>query len=239
MICNSSIFPSFSHRGRTSTCFFLLAVLLLVPNMVAAQPIDALEVAQRLQNTYENAANVVADFRQTTAMKFSPRVREGSGTMIFSKPGRMRWDYQTPDYQVLISDGETISMYFAKSRQMIISNAREYLQSDVTYSFFAGTGDIVQDFDVVAPDFANTAQDSYLIKLTPKTAHPYVSSIHAWVSHDTFLIKHLQIVDHFDTVTDLFFDNIKINTDHYTGRKITDELFHFTPPADTEIIEQH
>ncbi|MGB6290537.1 MAG: outer membrane lipoprotein carrier protein LolA, partial [Desulfobulbales bacterium] len=177
---------------------------------------------------------------QTTAMKFSSRVRQGSGTMIFRKPGRMRWDYRSPDYQVLISDGETISMYFEKSNQMIVSNAREYLQSDVTYSFFAGTGDILKDFDVSDPDLVTDSMDnSFLIKLTPRSSHPHVSSIHAWISHDSFLITHLQIVDHFETVTDLFFFNILINADHYDSREIKEDLFLFIPPADTEIIEQY
>jgi outer membrane lipoprotein carrier protein len=228
----------FPHYFQAFLHLPLLISLLLVPTAVKAQAIDALEVAQKLQETYEKAANLVADFKQTTTMKFSSRVRQGSGTMIFSKPGRMRWDYSTPDYQVLISDGVTISMYFEKSKQMIISNAKEYLQSDVTYSFFAGTGDILKDFDVSDPDPGYNLENTYLIKLIPKSSHPHVSSIHAWIAYDSFLITHLQIVDHFETVTDLFFDNIKIDTDHYGSREIKEDLFSFIPPIDTEIIEQ-
>ena len=159
--------------------------------------------------------------------------------MIFLRPGRVRWDYITPDHQVLISDGESISMYFEKSNQMIISNARDYLQSDVTYSFFAGTGDILKDFNIAEPDFENTGENSYLIKLIPKSTHPSVAYIHAWIDDETFLLEHLQIVDHFDTVTDLFFKNIHINSNSYGDREITKDIFSFTPPANTEIIKQY
>lgn len=235
----------FTLFSRTFLCyvkgcrhFLLLIALLCLPAMTSAQTMGVLEIAQKLQNTYEKANNVVADFKQSTAMKFSSRVRQGSGTMIFHKPGRMRWDYMTPDYQVLVSDGETISMYFAKSNQMIVSDAREYLQSDVTYSFFAGTGDILKDFEIAEPDFTNELANSFLIKLTPKSSHPHVASIHAWITHDTFMITHLQIVDHFDTVTDLFFDNMLIDSDHYGSRDIKENIFFFKPPANTEIIEQ-
>jgi outer membrane lipoprotein carrier protein len=217
----------------------LLTALLLIPAVVTAQTIEPLEVAQKLQRSYEKAANLVADFNQTTAMKFSSRVLHGNGTMIFRKPGKMRWDYIAPDYQVFISNGETFSMYFEKSNQMIVTDAKKYLQSDVTYSFFAGTGDILKDFDVSQPDLINNMGNSYLIKLTPKSSHPHVSSIHAWITQDSFLITHLQILDHFDTVTDLFFDNIQINADNYGNLKIKDELFFFLPPANTEIIEQY
>jgi len=211
---------------------------MLLAVQAKAQTMAALEVAQKLQNTYEKAANLAADFNQTTTTKFSSRVRQGSGTMVFSKPGRMRWDYLTPEYQVLISDGETISMYFEKSNQMIVSNAKDYLQSDVTYSFFAGSGNILKDFDVNEPDSFMQKENSYLIKMTPKSLHPHVSSLHVWVSQVTFLIMHMQIIDHFDTVTDLYFDNIQIDTDYYGSRKIEEDLFFFTPPAGTEIIKQ-
>ena len=235
----SSFYCQFLQYIQLCKHLFLLTALLLAPSLVTAETMDALVVAQKLQSTYENAASLVAEFNQTTAMKFSSRLRQGSGTMIFHKPGKMRWDYLAPEYQVLISDGETISMFFEKNNQLIISNAKEYLQSDVTYSFFSGTGDILRDFDVSQADLTNSMENSFLIKLTPKSSHPHVSSIHAWVTQDTFLITHLQIVDHFDTVTDLFFDNIQINTDHYGNREINENLFIFIPPANTEIIEQY
>jgi len=234
------IFSYFSLQPKIKVCryVFLLGVLMLLAVQAKAQTMAALEVAQKLQNTYEKAANLAADFNQTTTTKFSSRVRQGSGTMVFSKPGRMRWDYLTPEYQVLISDGETISMYFEKNNQMIVSNAKDYLQSDVTYSFFAGSGNILKDFDVNEPDSFMQTENSYLIKMTPKSLHPHVSSLHVWVSRDTFLIMHMQIIDHFDTVTDLYFDNIQIDTDYYGSRKIEEDLFFFTPPAGTEIIKQ-
>jgi outer membrane lipoprotein carrier protein len=217
----------------------LLFSLFLLPIQVAAQPMESVEIAQKLQSTYENASNLVADFTQTTSIKFSDRVRQGSGSMIFLKPGRMRWNYIKPDYQVLISDGEIITMYFEKSNQMIISDAKDYLQSDVTYSLFAGTGDILKDFDIFEPDFENVQDNFHLIKLVPKLTHPHVSYIHAWVTDGTFLLEHLQIVDHFDTITDLFFKNVQINSKSFGDREITKDLFSFTPPANTEIIKQY
>lgn len=150
----------------------------------------------------------------------------------------MRWDYITPDHQIIISDGETITMYFEKNNQMIISNARDYLQSDVTYSFFSGTGDILKDFDIDEADFKNTRENSHLIKLIPKSTHPHVSYIHAWITDGIFLLEHLQIVDHFDTVTDLFFESLEIDSNSYGDREITKDIFSYTPPPDTEIIKQ-
>lgn len=227
---------------KTILCFITMLFwgsLLMVPGAVLAQPMDPHAVAQKLQETYDKTSTLVSDFDQKTSVKFSGRTRQGSGSMIFLRPGHMRWDYFTPDRQVIISDGETISMYFEKNSQMIISNARDYLQSDVTYSFFAGTGNILQDFDIAKPDFESSAHAIHLIKLIPKTAHPHVASIHAWVEDETFQLKRLQIVDHFETVTDLYFENIRIDSGTYGGKSITKNLFSFTPPPETEIIKQY
>lgn len=238
-IFSCSLITSLLNRTAAACSILSLVLVCFLPAQLAAQPLDLSLIALKLQNTYEKATSLVADFNQTTSMRFSRRERYGSGSMIFLKPGRMRWDYILPEHQILISDGNTISMYFEKSNQMIISDAREYLQSDVTYSFFAGTGDILKDFDVVDPDFENMQENSYLIKLVPKAAHPHVAYIHAWITAETYLLQHLQIVDHFDTITDLFFENFQIDSGSYGGREITKNLFSYTPPSNTEIIKQY
>lgn len=231
-------FSSILPRLIKVCMLILISIVSAVSDTAAARDADLQTVAQKLQNTYETATNLVAEFDQTTTMKFSSRVRQGSGRLVFHKPGKMRWDYLTPDHQVLISDGETISMYFEKNRQMIITEAREYLQSDVTYSFFAGTGNILEDFTVSEPDIFNQDENLYLIKMTPKTVHPHVSAIHLWITPETFLITRMQITDHFDTITDLLFSNIQIDAEFYGSRKIDNDLFQFSPPPGTEIIKQ-
>ena len=246
MIATSSLYPcgTGQYPYRYFIWFLLLSCQLILPSITSAQqagsqPVDPVEIARKLQNTYENAANMEADFTQTTSMQFSNRVRNGAGTLIFMKPGRMRWDYTKPDHQVLISDGKSISMYFEKSNQMIISDARDYLQSDVTYSFFTGSGDIIKDFDTVVPELKNEDESSYLIKLVPRSPHPQVAYMYAWVNRKTYLLSHLQIIDHFDTVTDLVFNNMRIDSNSYGGRGISENLFYFTPPEGTEIIKQY
>jgi outer membrane lipoprotein carrier protein len=206
----------------------------------AANGSGAIATAARLQAAYEDTAGLVADFRQHTAMQLNRRSKSGSGTVVFLKPGLMRWDYLAPDRQILISDGKTITMYFEKTKQMIVTAAREYMQSDVTYSFFAGSGNIMEDFTISAGDSSvDDSADTGLIKLIPRKAHPQISRLYVWVDNDTSLIHRIRMIDHFDTVTDLFFDNIKqLNGTDPGGPAIDSELFSFNPPPGTEIINQ-
>ena len=189
-----------------------------------------LELAQKLQARYEETKTMTADFKQSTSVPMSTRKRLGAGKVVISKPGRIRWDYQTPDRQGLISDGKKVSMYLADSAQMIVQPVSQYINSDVTYAFFVGTGNIARDFKVLPPERQGDANFK-AIKLVPKIAHPQVDYLHVWID-ENFMVRRLEIVDHFGSITDLAFSNISRNEPG------PPETFVFTPPLGTELIEQ-
>jgi outer membrane lipoprotein carrier protein len=205
--------------------------LLLFSLTAEAGELTPQEMGARLQETYDSTTSFTADFSQVTAMKLSRRERHGQGSLLIKKPRLMRWDYLEPDRQVLISDGEVMSMYFAAAAQMIIMPAQEYLQSDVTYAFFAGTGNILRDFDLSAAGEEYCCGTPPDLRLTPKRPHPQVEYLYLWLNED-FLISRMQIGDHYGSLTDLTFTNIQVNV------PLAAERFQFTPPPDTEIIRQ-
>jgi outer membrane lipoprotein carrier protein len=208
-----------------------LLTLLIFTMAAEAGELTIPEMGVRLQATYDGTASFTADFTQVTSMKLSRRERHGQGSLLIKKPGLMRWDYLEPDRQVLISDGEVMSMYFAAAEQMIIMPAQEYLQSDVTYAFFAGTGNIPRDFDLEAAGEDYCCGTPPDLRLTPKRPHPQVEYLYLWLNED-FLIGRMQIADHYGSLTDLTFTNIKLNV------PLAGERFRFTPPPGTEIIRQ-
>jgi outer membrane lipoprotein carrier protein len=218
---------------RTPLSVFIVLLVLLFPAVLLAAELRPEEVASRLQEAYEKTNTMSASFRQVTLVRSSPREKYGAGKMVIQKPGRMRWDYQQPAHQVLVADGETVSMYYAQTEQMMVISAREYLQSDVTYAFFTGQGNILRDFQPLAAEKSLTGDSAaHVIKLIPRQDHPQVQELRLWVHPETFFIQQLRVLDHFGTVTDLFFSDIKVNVPLSPG------LFTFTPPAGTEIIRQ-
>lgn len=212
----------------------LLFILAFLPVQVCAGELTLLEVAGRLQSTYEQTMTLTATFQQSTSSQMSQRKKQGRGTLVLAKPGLMRWDYQEPDVQVFVCDGKNIGMYFAKEKQMILTDATHYLESDVTYSFFSGTGNILKDFEVMAPEeeAVEESLDLYHIKIIPRKGHPQVDYIHIWVDQETFLLRRIRVTDKFGSETDIVFADIKRNAE------VDKMLFTFTPPAGTEIVQQ-
>jgi outer membrane lipoprotein carrier protein len=213
----------------------LLCIILLASHVHAADTAPAAEeVARQLQAVYDRMHGFQADFTQETASTLYRRRLRAAGKVIFVKPGLMRWDYLNPDYQVLISNGETITMYFEKNRQMIVTTAKHFLQSDLVYSFFAGTGNILRDFDIF-PVTTNTfsPETTHVIKLVPKEPHAKMKDLYVWVNKDDFFIKKISITEHFDTVTDFEFSD----TEQLSDKQVDPAVFEFTPPVGTEIIK--
>ncbi len=224
-----------STGGMVSSLLFFVSVLFLpcmIPSLFAGQ-ISPMEAAQRLQEKYDATISMSADFVQLTSSQMSRREKEGRGSMLLLKPGRMRWDYEIPDKQVIVCDGQSITMYFAQEKQMLVAPAKQYLESDVTYSFFAGRGNLLRDFTIEAPgeEDLNTNNSEIVLRVAPKKEHPQIDYILLWTD-EKFLINRLLIVDTFGSTTDMLFSNVKLNP------QISEELFSFRPPEGTEIIEQ-
>jgi outer membrane lipoprotein carrier protein len=201
------------------------------------------DIAARLQLRYDTMQSLSFSFNQDIRGEMTGRPRKGSGQAVFVKnagKARMRWDYVTPDQQVLISDGLVFSMYFSNLKQLIISPA-DQLETDLTYSFFTGKGVLKRDFHIrpADEDEQSSNEDEFkVIKIIPKTQQSQVKDIHLYVNSAS-IIRRIKIRDHFGTITVLNLSDIEM--DQVTKGKTAQELetmFTFVPPPGTEIIRQ-
>jgi len=225
-----------------SSC--LLLFFLFFSGSAIAKKESPEAVAIRLQSRYDTMASLTFDFIQSTRGQLSGRPKKGRGQAFFVKDtnkkeitGKMRWNYSSPDRQVLVSDGVNFSMYFESLQQMIVSSAKT-LQRDLTYSFFTGSGNLLQDFTILPPDTrGDNSLQTVVIKMIPNAKQSQVAAIHLWVTKES-LIRRIEILDQFDTLTVLNFSNLKVNTLDTTNMDLMLKLFSFTPPEGTEIIHQ-
>lgn len=202
------------------------------------------EIINRLQQKYDSMSSLSFSFKQRSQGQMNGRPKVGSGTAYFhkeEKTSRMRWNYAEPDQQVLISDGDTFSMYFAELQQMIITPA-DQLDNDLTYSFFSGQAKIRENFHILPPDPEYIREQEIesqpkALKLVPREPQSQLQSIHLWVSEDS-LIRRIELRDHFDTITLINLSNIEVNFLRDKPSANIAALFSFTPPEGTEIIRQ-
>ena len=87
--------------------------------------------------------------------------------MFVKKPGKMRWNYKSPEEKVFVSDGRQIQLYVPADKQVMISPVPADDQATSAVLFLMGKGNLTRDFTV---SYAEGAADTtYVLRLEPKT----------------------------------------------------------------------
>jgi outer membrane lipoprotein carrier protein len=90
----------------------MLSALLAV-SMAASG--DGRAVAMRLDAHYHDVRTLQAVFLERY-IEGGQAVRVESGTVYFSRPGRMRWDYESPEKKLFLVDGKNVWFYVPADR---------------------------------------------------------------------------------------------------------------------------
>ncbi len=221
-------------------CLLLFPFSVQVQAQAARVPVEQLE---NIQHFYRKLTSLSFDFQQIT--NSNGRTRKGAGNSVFYRPsatstGIMRWDYTKPGKQIILNDGKELSIYTEKDKQLIIMSAKK-IQSDITYSFFVGKRDLKKDFNLLPADhrFAGktSAQSDITVQLIPKQPHGQIKSLHFWFDREK-KIRRMIMEDHFETTTELIFNNIKFNALPADSSQTTSGLIQLNIPSDTEIMRQ-
>jgi len=183
---------------------------------------------QRLQARYDATKNFRADFRQETAIASVGQHDEAFGTVVFMKPGRMRWEFQAPQRQSIVADGTTLWIHQPDEKQVLKAAFGAAFVSTTPVSFLAGVGRIRDDFDVEQDTRGCNAQRIYL-RLVPKHAQD-VGSLTLAVTRPTFDIVEAAITDPIGNVTTLSFSNLQRNVD------VPQDEFRFVVPEGTDVV---
>jgi outer membrane lipoprotein carrier protein len=183
-----------------------------------------------LQQRYESAKDLRADIVQTThsvALGAASEQMASKGTVVFAKPGKMRWSYEEPEPSLVVSDGTTLWIYDPTFREAQKLPATEGYLSGAAIQFLLGEGAIERDFEISALRCeAATAE----LRLQPRKPSSY-EKLHVVVNPQTGDLLKTTVFFVLGNVTEVAFSNIELNADPAAS------LFRFDPPADVRVIE--
>jgi outer membrane lipoprotein carrier protein len=91
---------------------FLAIVAVAIPPVSTA---DAKAAVRALESRYHHAASLKAAFFERYS-DGNGGVSAESGTVYFSRPGRMRWEYESPEEKLFIVDGTNVWFYVPADR---------------------------------------------------------------------------------------------------------------------------
>jgi outer membrane lipoprotein carrier protein len=182
-------------------------------------------VLVRIQRHYQATDTFSAKFKEEISPVGAPkRIREG--TVYFHKPGRMRWEFTSPEAETIVSDGDKLYSYEPDLNQVVQAPLKQAVRSNAAVGFLLGIGNIQHDFDASVPRSA-PRDGSVHLSLTAKTGGDRYQVVLDPVSYD---LKAFTITDQLGDVTVLNFNEIRDNP------ALDDSLFAFKAPPGADIV---
>src|SRR5207248_9615042 len=102
---------------RASVALIAAVVAGLVP-IRAAEP-TAAELAQSLQRKYDTIRDFSADFVHNYRSGALRKQLTEKGRVLIKKPGKMRWEYTSPEEKLFVSDGVKMYSYIPQDKQVV------------------------------------------------------------------------------------------------------------------------
>lgn len=191
---------------------------------------DTAALVTKVQAFYDSTTSFVSPFTQEFFVKSHNVRKESKGTVSFSKPGKMAWDYLDPAGNRVVSDGTILKVYEAANKQMFEQNV-DKSQYPAALSFLLGTGKLGDSFTFVMykGDAMNFPGGKVLVG-TPKVGNAAYTKVLFYVDVNTSHIRRALIVDAQGNRNRFDFVDPKVNT------PIPDNTFQLVPPAGTQVI---
>jgi outer membrane lipoprotein carrier protein len=225
-------------------------MLFLVPFIVAmamppASITDVKALVHAIESRYSHARTLKAVFFERYSDGNGAAQAE-SGTVYFSRPGRMRWDYESPEKKLFLVDGTNVWFYVPADRTASRAKMKESSDWRTPIALLAGKADLsrlCRAIEIVDP--ASAAADraearpsepgNTVLRCTPRNAP----------GEDTDALREvlLEADPGAQLVRVVLHEAGNIETEFRFGNweeniPLPEAQFHFQPPAGVAIVDE-
>lgn len=196
--------------------------------LLALTPLSALAAdgAERLTRMLAPVETYVADFDQQILDGSGQRLQEASGRMWLSRPGRFRWEVDAPYEQIVVSDGDEVTLYDPDLQQATV----QALDDRVTHTpalLLSGSADELTGSYEVSSSQQGTAET---FTLRPKSADTLFEELKLTFYGER--LGFLQMTDSTGQRTAIEFDGVEQNV------AVQDSRFRVELPEGTDVIRE-
>jgi len=200
---------------------------------VATVPAFALpsvsSVARQVDERYNHLQTLTADF--TEIYQGSGMERTESGTLWLKKPGKMRWEYRSPEEKLFVDDGHYGWLYLPTEKQVRKSSMKELDDVRSPLAFLLGKTKLEKELAGLsfAPDIQTWRQDDVILRGVPRGMEDTLRQVVLEITPE-HAIARILLYGTDDSITEYRFSNQKENL------ALPDTKFRFSPPPGTELI---
>ena len=212
----------------------MLRVLFNQPVLYAASEKTDLSIDQILDRVEEKYTNskFSADFIQKSTIKAMNITDTATGKVYIKYPGMMRWEYEKPDRQIIITDGDKLWVYRPEDNQVMTGKAPTFFRDGKGASFLSDIRLIRQKFDISLEPGPSEEKDLfYHLILKPLEKTLDISEIRLMVSRQTYNVLQVMTLNFYGDETRIDLINFAFGVD------MDDSLFSFTIPEGVDVVQ--
>ncbi|HEY7518704.1 MAG TPA: outer membrane lipoprotein carrier protein LolA [Methylomirabilota bacterium] len=208
-----------------------LALLLAMALPVSAQTPTLDDVIRGVETAYGKMTDLKGEFTQSALNKSLNQTIDARGVVYLKRGGKLRWEYDEPTRQEIVSDGKTIWIHTPQLNQVNTGAAPEAL-SGPAGSFLSGLGKLRQHFNVrfLNPAQPKDADGNVVLDLTPKQPLPTLARLVLALDGKSYDVRKAVVYDQFENTVTMTFTKLAINSG------LPDKLFVFVPPKGTATV---
>ncbi len=207
----------------------MITALALALSFAAAPPPHPLEQpVARMQELYEKAKDLRARFSQTYVSPALHKTLHSSGTLLWKRPGMLRFDYDAPEPKSFVVSGDRFTSYVPDAQQAMEGSFKS-AELSASVAFLFGQGRLEREFSVGTPDRTDLAEGIRL-ELVPKRPDPRLKRIYFVLDPRSWAVRESLVVDGAGDENRFDFTEIRTNTG------IEARAFTLTLPPGTEVV---
>jgi outer membrane lipoprotein carrier protein len=210
--------------GRAKACRLvrLWAVLL---TLLLTGPAAAASGAERLQDYLKGLRSLSSRFEQVTLSSDGGRMVESQGMLYLKRPGKFRWEYDSPIKQIIIADGKRVWLHDLELDQ-VSHQSEDKALSGTPAQLLVTEEPISRHFEILPWD-AGDRRD--WVELRPKAKDSQVVRIRIGFIGDR--LDTLLMEDSFSQLTRFTFTRTKRNP------ILKNDLFRFDEPIGGNFLQ--
>ena len=170
-------------------------------------------LVERVRLEQSRVSSLEADFKQLKESSMLVEVVEAVGTFAYSAPDHVRWDYRSPNPISMLIDGDEMTTWFRDLGQAERVKVGRRSQRVLEYLGATSPLDDMLQYFSVSLTLPEDVTQPFLLELSPlfdKVAKR-LQGVTIWIGAELYLPIRLRYVDADGDVTDLSFENLRIN----------------------------
>lgn len=183
-------------------------------------------LVERMQAFYEGTSDFKANFTQNYSYKAFKRTQTSSGTVVFKKPGLMRWEYEKPAKKSFVLAGDTVYAHDPEAMLLTVAGINTN-QLSASVTFLWGKGKLQDEFSI--QKVACTNCKGTLLELTPLTPDPRFQKVKLEVDPKSAQVLKSTVIDPDGSENAITFSGLQANTG------VGADHFKMNPPQGTQV----